>query len=214
MRMWPDPLPTNRRRSYLTSACLGAWVTFNGSTILASRAVRNEAGDVGMRVCDLAYDYAALLAGRPFDIFLDRFRQHGLGWDDVDPGLLFGTFNPGLTNMYQTQELGNPRLGFFGGANDVWNKGAAESGMPVRGFWSAFSPALANFVVEQIDRVAMTGQPLLQYVRVEDRRNYYYRLLLPATNGGPSSSKVLSFCTPTSLFFPAAMRPPPQASCN
>lgn len=186
-----------------------------GNLVLASTAVRNEAGLIGLRICDLAHDYALHMPGRPFDVMIDLFRQHGFGWDDVDPGRLFQAFNPRRVNMYDTMEGGNPRLGFFGGANKVWNRELAGSGTPLRAFFGARSRALANAAVDQIVRVATSGAPLLQYVRIEDRRVSYYRLMLPSTNRGTSPTKVLAFVTPATLGFGLpTMTPPPRMSYN
>lgn len=187
----------------------------NYNMVLASRVVTDRAGRVDLRICDLAWNYADCLPGRPFDVMLDRFREHGLGWDDVDPGHLFHAFNPRHLNMYDTTEDGNPRLGFFGGANPVANRKAAEAGMPLRMFCEERLPSVADAVVEQVIRVTATGMPLLQFVRLEQRRAFYHRLMLPAARMGGAPSKVLAFCDPFGLFFGSSLlERPPGMSCN
>lgn len=182
----------------------------SSNMVLASTVVRDQAGSVDLRIFDLAWDYANCLPGRPFEVMLSRFREHGLGWDDVDPGNLFRAFNPRHLNMYNTMEDGNPRLGFFGGANPVVNRDAVVSGMPLLTFCKQRLPAAAEAVVEQVNRVTATRMPLLQYVRLEHRQTYYHRLMLPAANTGGAPSKVLAFCDPFSLFFGSSLleRPP------
>ncbi len=210
-----DAVPIDTKKPIVRQDLGEAFVASNSNIVLASTAVRDEAGQIGLRICDLAHDYAVDMPGRPFDVMIDLFRQYGLSWDDVDPGQLFHAFNPRRVNMYDTMEGGSPRVGFFGGANKVWNRESAESGMPLRAFLGARSPALANATVDQIIRVATTGTPLLQYVRIEDRRVCYHRLMLPATNGDGSPTKVLAFVTPATLGFgPSAMTPPPGTSYN
>ena len=190
-------------------------MTSGSNMVLASSAVKNEAGLVGLRLWDLAWDYANYLPGQPFEAMLGRFREHGLGWDDVDPRHFFHAFNPRHLNMYDTTEDGNPRLGFFGGANAIANRDAALSGMPLQTFCAQQSPAVAEAIAEQVNRVASTGSPLLQYVRLEHRRTFYHRLMLPAANGRGAPSKVLAFIVPSSLFFGSSfVGLPPGTSYN
>ena len=186
-----------------------------GSLVLGSRTAENESGTVDLRVWDLAWDYADYLPGRPFAAILARFREHGLGWDDVDPGTLFQSFNPRHLNMYHTTEAGNPRLGFFGGANPIANREAAVSGMPLRALFAGHSRSVADAVAEQVVRVAATGMPLLQYVRIEHRQLFYHRLMLPAAGPSDMPTKVLAFALPVGIFLGTSLlRPPPGATYN
>ncbi len=188
---------------------------YAGSVVLSSTTVRDGAGRVGLRLWDLAWDYANGVPGRPFEPILGRFRSHGLAWDDVDPGHLFRSLNPRHLNMYNTLEEGNPRLGFFGGANPIANRESAVSGMPLRTFCQPASLAVADAIAEQVNRVATTQIPLLQYVRLEHRRAFYHRLMLPAANGGTAPTKVLAFIVPFSSFLGSSLiEPPPGTSYN
>ncbi len=186
-----------------------------GNLVLANRTVENVSGGVDLRVWDLSWSYADQIPGRPFDAMLGRFREHGLRWDDVDHDVLFHAFNWRHLNMYHTTETGNPRLGFFGGANRIANRAAAVSGMPLRAFCASASSAVADAVTEQVVRVAESRMPLLQYVRLEQRGQYYHRLMLPAAGDKDTPSKVLAFVFPLGMFLGSAvLKPPPGTTYN
>lgn len=136
-------------------------------------------------------DYARRLPNGEFYELFDDFVSKGKLYsrEDISLESLYGKFPLNLLNLYDTEELNNPRIRFIGSGIPMSNAGTPPTGMSVIDFGKGSK--YAHEMARTIETVARTGCPIFQHVMIHMTVVTYHRLLLPVSDDGRRITRVL-----------------------